>query len=84
MESQKATKQGGKHTLLMVLCCLVPLLLAGVFVMLGFRGLMLLLILLLCPLMHLFMMRGMHGEHEHGSSHSHANHSEASTEQPKE
>ena len=84
MEPQKATKQGHRHALLMVLCCLAPLLLVGVFAMLGFRGLMLLLVLLLCPIMHFFMMRGSHGGHEHGPSHPHANHSKTSTEQPKE
>ena len=65
-----------RHALIMVLCCLVPIALLGA---LGFFGLSLgslsgiapYAIVLLCPLMMIFMMRGM--GHEHGSEHaSHA------------
>ena len=52
-----------RHALLMTLCCAIPLaLIAAVTVLqidLGTMGYW--AILLLCPLMHLFMMRGMHG-----------------------
>lgn len=57
---------------LMLLCCIVPVLLAAGPLFGGTIGLATLgrsggslLILLLCPLMHLFMMRGMgHGDHK--------------------
>lgn len=57
---------------LMLLCCLVPVLLVGSLLLGGTKGLAAsgrsggsLLILLLCPLLHLFMMRGMgHGDHK--------------------
>ncbi|MBI1972859.1 DUF2933 domain-containing protein [Candidatus Woesearchaeota archaeon] len=53
----------------MVLCCVVPLVLLIVAV--SFFGLsksyLFWFILLLCPLMHYFMMKDMHGEHkDHG------------------
>lgn len=49
------------HILMMALCCLGPL--AAVFALnkLGYDGAAGYLMLLLCPLMHLFMMRGGHG-----------------------
>lgn len=50
---------GIKHTLLMLICCLAPL---GILLFLqqnGDVGAAGYLVLLLCPLMHLFMMRGM-------------------------
>lgn len=61
----------GNHALLMVICCAVPLaLLAAVFVFnvpIGTVGLF--VIMLACPLMHVFMMRGMgHGDHQKGAS----------------
>lgn len=57
------------HSLLMVVCCVVPMaFLAAVFlfnVPLGTVGLF--AIMLLCPLMHVFMMRGMgHGNQQAG------------------
>ncbi|MCL5960212.1 MAG: DUF2933 domain-containing protein [Chloroflexi bacterium] len=59
----------GNHTLLMVICCVVPMaFLAAVFVFnvpLGTIGTF--AILMLCPLMHLFMMKGMgHGDQQAG------------------
>ena len=60
----------GKHTLIMLLCCLVPL--AAVFavtvlgVPVGTLGTV--AIVLLCPLMHIFMMRGMGGHNHHGQA----------------
>jgi hypothetical protein len=55
-----------KHTLIMLLCCVVPL--AAIFMVnvLGspLGGLGTVAMVLLCPLMHILMMRGM-GNHGH-------------------
>ncbi len=61
----------GNHALLMIICCVVPMaLLAAIFVFnvpIGTVGLF--LIMLACPLMHVFMMRGMgHGDQHQGAS----------------
>ncbi|MBI4321421.1 MAG: DUF2933 domain-containing protein [Chloroflexi bacterium] len=68
----------GNHALLMVICCVVPMaLLAAIFVFdvpVGTVGLF--LVMLACPLLHLFMMRGMgHGDQRAGC------HDKAPTEQ---
>ncbi len=56
----------GKHVVIMLLCCLIPL--AGFFMVSAFNvplsGLGTLALVLMCPLMHLLMMRGM----SHGGS----------------
>ncbi len=57
----------GNHMLMMVVCCAVPMaFLAAIFVFnvdIGSLGLF--AIMLLCPLMHVFMMRGMgHGNQQ--------------------
>lgn len=59
------------HTLMMILGCVAPMaLLAAIFVFnvpLGTVGLF--LVMLACPLMHVFMMKGMgHGEQHKGTS----------------
>lgn len=58
----------GKHGVIMLLCCLVPL--AAIFMVsvlgISLSSLGTTALVLLCPLMHLFMMRGM-GGHNHGS-----------------
>ena len=67
-----------RHAFIMLLCCLLPIALLGA---VGFFGLSLgslsgiapYAIVLLCPLMMIFMMRGM--GHEHGSEH--ANHTDS-------
>ncbi len=51
---------GIKHVLMMVLCCLIPLGLAYGLKAFGFGTVAGYLMLLLCPLMHFFMMRDMH------------------------
>ncbi|MCL4394268.1 MAG: DUF2933 domain-containing protein [Chloroflexi bacterium] len=58
----------GKHMLLMVLCCLVPIALIVAVGVLGLSlgplsGLLPYALVLLCPLMMFFMMRGMSQEH---------------------
>ena len=57
-----------KHTLIMVLCCLIPLAILGVLWVVGVSGSYLILaVILLCPLLHVFMMRGRHKDalHDH-------------------
>jgi hypothetical protein len=51
-----------KHMLLMILCCLTPIGLVWALNLAGYSGNLSYFMLFLCPLMHLFMMRGMkHG-----------------------
>jgi FtsH-binding integral membrane protein len=50
---------GIKHMLLMMVCCLAPLGLVLLLQRSGNVGVASYLVLLLCPLMHFFMMRGM-------------------------
>lgn len=50
---------GIKHMLMMLACCLVPLALVLILKQSGYNGAAGYLILLVCPLLHLFMMRGM-------------------------
>ncbi len=69
METKGSEQKGmSKHTLIMVLCCLIPLVILGVLWAIGISGSYLILgVILLCPLLHIFMLRGMHkgGEHDH-------------------
>jgi hypothetical protein len=76
MEPQKEAKQASKHTLIMVLCCLVPMLLVVLFIRAGIGGALSFLVILLCPLMHIFLMRGMHGKHAHNGKHLHNGHAD--------
>ena len=61
-----------KHALLMVLCCLIPL--VGFAAISIFRipanTVIYVALALACPAMHLFMMKGMMG-HNHDSEHAH-------------
>ncbi|WP_425058172.1 hypothetical protein SCACP_28180 [Sporomusa carbonis] len=50
---------GLKHLGMMFICCLVPLAAAFILKQLGYTGIASYLVLLLCPIMHLFMMKGM-------------------------
>jgi len=70
-QSEQKNKMGKKHLILMILCCVVPM---GVFFVLFALGiplnrLFLFAMILLCPLSHIFMMRGMkhHGQDDHAS-----------------
>ena len=61
-----------KHMLFMVLCCLIPLAILGVLWAIGVSGSYLILgVILLCPLLHIFMMRGMHKRNGDGDGHAH-------------
>jgi hypothetical protein len=58
-QDHKHSCNGLKHMLLMLVCCLAPL---GALLLLnqnGYEGAAGYLVFLLCPLMHLFMMKGM-------------------------
>lgn len=57
-------KFGLKHGLLMILCCLIPIVIAGALPIIGFKNLSWTWILfLLCPLMHIGMMLFMKDHH---------------------
>ena len=61
-----------KHMLFMVLCCLIPLAILGVLWVIGVSGGYLIFgVILLCPLLHIFMMRGMHKGNGDGGGHAH-------------
>jgi len=49
-----------KHVLMMVACCLIPVIGILFLRQQGYEGTGNYLLFLLCPLMHLFMMRGVH------------------------
>ncbi len=69
MATEGSEQKGmSKHTLIMVLCCLIPLAILGILWVAGVSGSYLILgVLLLCPLLHIVMMRGMRkgSEHDH-------------------
>ena len=50
---------GLKHMLLMLVCCLAPIGAIFLLNLSGYEGAASYLVFLLCPLMHLFMMKGM-------------------------
>ncbi len=59
-----------KHWWIMILCCLIPILAIAAISVLGVSGNSVLYfgLFLLCPLLHLVMMRGMkssQGQHQH-------------------
>lgn len=58
-------RRGLSHGLIMFLCCLIPVALLFGAAAFGYRGALAWGMLLLCPLGHLLMMRGM--GHDHGS-----------------
>lgn len=69
MKNDKHQHGHGKHMILMLLCCLIPigLIAAARYFNISGNGLGKYsnLLFLLCPLMHIFMMKGMMG---HGSN----------------
>lgn len=76
-----------KHVLIMLVCCLVPIALIVAVSVFGFSlgsltPLLPFALALMCPLMMIFMMRGM--GHDHGSENAHQHHGDAvSRSQPK-
>ncbi len=87
MENKPSQPGPGRHMLLMIACCAVPLLLlavAGTFAI-NVNGLGSLLILLMCPLMMFFMMRGMGHDHSaHGQESGQSCHASPQTNERKE
>jgi hypothetical protein len=73
MATEGSEKKGmSKHTLIMILCCLIPLALLAVLWAVGISGSYLILgVLLLCPLLHIVMMRGRHMGGGEGGGHAH-------------
>lgn len=64
---------GSRHGLIMLLCCLIPL--AAIFLVSVFSipldSLGTVALILLCPLLHIFMMKGMGGHHAQGEAECH-------------
>ncbi len=62
-----------KHTLLMLACCLIPLIALGAVNILhiSLNQILLYGMILVCPLSHLLMMHGMMHEKDHDSEHTH-------------
>jgi hypothetical protein len=64
------TKIKQNHSLAMVLCCAIPI--VGIMVLSAFGvfgSWAYLLLILICPLGHVFMMRGMHSAHADSNTH---------------
>lgn len=61
-----------KHMLLMLACCLIPIVALGAILVLGVsaNSALVLGMLLLCPLLHVLMMRGMMGGHGQHADHA--------------
>ena len=61
-------KMAGKHMLLMLLCCAIPLIAVATLWYMGIGDRYLIyVVMLLCPILHLVMMRGMHGGTENNN-----------------
>ena len=56
----KCDMAGANHGLMMLLCCLIPLIVAGILFYLGLKTYAIFAVMLLCPILHYFMMKGMH------------------------
>ncbi len=71
MTTEGSEQKGiSKHTLIMVLCCLIPLVALGILWAIGVSESYLIFgVILLCPLLHIFMMRGRHKEGGEGGGH---------------
>jgi len=71
----------GKHMLIMLACCLIPIVLILAVSVFGLSlgaltPLLPYALVLLCPIMMIFMMRGM--GHEHGATDAHQHHTDLS------
>ncbi len=52
------------HSLMMLICCLIPIIIAGILYYSGFKTYALFAAMLLCPVLHYWMMKDMHKKHE--------------------
>jgi len=48
------------HIWKMLICCLIPVVIAGILFYFGFKTYATLAIVILCPILHYFMMKDMH------------------------
>ncbi len=53
-----------KHSLIMLLCCLIPIVLVAILYFAGIKNYALYLILFACPVLHIIMMKYMHGDNK--------------------
>ena len=51
------------HWLMMIVCCATPLIIAGILFYFGFKTYAILAVMLLCPILHYFMMKNTHKKH---------------------
>ena len=52
------------HSWKMLICCLIPIIIAGILFYFGFKTYAILAVMLLCPILHYFLMKDMHKKHE--------------------
>lgn len=52
------------HWLMMAICCLIPIIIAGILFYFGFKTYAIIAVMLLCPILHYFMMKDTHGKHD--------------------
>ncbi len=73
MDSKKPQKHKiAKHGLIMLLCCLIPIVILVILLAVGLRGsYMYFAIILLCPLLHIIMMMSMHKKDGDSIDHDH-------------
>lgn len=68
-QGQHSCGGGLKHMLMMLACCLAPIGAVLLLKLSGYEGVASYLVFLLCPLMHLVMMKG-HKKQESASNHN--------------
>ena len=73
MEAKESERKGmSRHTLIMALCCLIPLAILAVLWAIGVSGSYLIFgVILLCPLLHFVMMGRMHKGSADSGGHVH-------------
>lgn len=70
-QSEHDCRGGLKHILLMIVCCMAPIGAVWLLKISGYEGVASYLVFLLCPLMHLFMMKRLgHKNQESASDYS--------------
>ena len=80
MEGKTKTSESHRHTLMMVLGCLMPLVILGILWFAGVsQNILSFGIILLCPIMHLVMMKNMKHDAQTGSENKIKNKSEEFT-----